>query len=399
MRFQLILLIALLISCVTTLVTGHSHLGFPKPTRRLDCRVGNRRKACPGPCPALDTFGQPSGITASNPAATWRRGEHRTITWHRNNHGNGESGFVRLTLVPVSKMMDKSAHARYTFQISCWSAGLHWCSSRNVHECGNDAEGKAYGVKITVPTSYPDGVYVFGWAWYGGGDFRARSFFGDYYSCSFVRINGGTGPLAQYKPVFIAGKNQQHSDSCLSSVNRIGACPREPCHVGPIKRMKPVNLPKAIYASELGSKGSASQGQCNANGRTPDGKTCGQQKPNSRTPGSRITSLSFQMLGMMVLDVKTGRSHNVGYKFSIKQSKFPKGFTLALRTSGRIGHVKFNVGKWSHTENAAPYVINGNHAGRLYRFDVCRPGRTVNIYVTVAGIRNSKQFRFEMKCN
>lgn len=376
-----------LILDIVILVSAHSHLGYPRPTRRLDCRVGNRRdRPCPGPCPPLDTYGEPTGYTASNPAVTWRRGEQRTVTWHRNNHGDGESGFVRLSMVPVNQVMNKNAHKRFTIQISCWSAGLHWCSSRNIHECGNDSEGKAYQVRITVPTSYPDGVYVFGWAWYGGGDHRGKSFFGDYYSCSFIRINGGDGPTAVWKPVFVPGANQKRTDACMSAANRVGVCPREPCHVGPVKPMYPTDLPSAIYRKDLDN----GEGRCDSD----NSESCGNvdQKPNKRT------RLSFNVHGMKIIDVGTGNSRDTdGTRFSLKMSDYNQGFTLALRTSGRIGSVKFNVGKFSHTEYVAPYIINGN-PGRLHGFNVCRKNRTVDIRVTVTGIRNSLEYRFEMKC-
>lgn len=385
--------------------TSHSHLAYPRPTRRLDCRIGNRReRSCPGPCPPLDTYGQPTGYTPNRPAATWRRGESRNVRWHRNNHGNGESGFVRLTLVPVSSMMDKHAHYKHTFQISCWSAGLQRCPSRNVYECGNDVEGKAYQVGITVPTSYPDGVYVFGWAWYGGGDFRYRSFFGDYYSCSFVRISGGA-PVAQvWRPRFVAGANQPYSDSCLSSTNRIGACPREPCNIGRVHRTRPVNLPGAIYARDLGYRATPppqrqDSQQCLANGRTSDGRVCNANVAQQQQANSGSTALSFSVLGMMILDVDSGRKRDVsGNRFGLRMKNYPSGFTLGLRVSGRIAHIKFNVGKWSHTEFLRPFIINGNHDGRLYHFNVCRPNRVLKIYVTATGIRHSKQYMYEMTC-
>lgn len=380
------LIAALFTLLLTSLASAHSHLGFPRPTRRLDCRIGNRRdRPCPGPCPPLDTYGAPTGIKASHPAVTWRRGEQQTVRWHRNNHGSGESGFVRLSLVPVNRMMDKNAHARFAFQISCWSSGLHSCPSRDIHECGNDSEGKAYQVKITVPTTYPDGVYVFGWAWYGGGDFRWRSFFGDYYSCSFVRIHGGTGPTYEWRPVFYPGTNQKHDGACMSAVNRLGVCPREPCFVGPVKPMSPVGLPKAIYSRDLGG----SPEQCGPNGNSCDS--------GDVSDGAR-KRLSFDVHGMKVFDIRTGNSYDVtGPRFGLRMRSHPEGFTLGLRTSGRIGSVKFNVDRFAHTEYKLPYIINGNN-GRLHAFNVCRRNRTIGILVTVTGIRNNKEFRFEMKC-
>lgn len=146
-------------------VFAHSHLARPLPTRQLDCRVGNgRAKACYGPCAPLGRYGNPTGVSRNKPAETWRRGEFREIRWHRNNHFD-RSGFVRLTLVPIAKMMNKRMHDRFTFHITCWHSGLHKCSSRRKNVCGNDRQGKAYRTSVRVPTSYPDGLYAFGWSW------------------------------------------------------------------------------------------------------------------------------------------------------------------------------------------------------------------------------------------
>lgn len=367
---------------IATVVVGHSHLANPLPTRRLDCRVGNgRARDCPGPCPPMDTYGDPTGVTASRPTATWRRGEARTVTWHRNNHGNGESGFVRLTLVPVDKMMNKEAHARFTFQISCWSSGLHRCPSRNIHVCGNDAEGKSYSVRIKVPTSYPDGVYVMGWAWYGGGDYKGKSFFGDYYSCSFVRIRGGAGPTSEWRPVFVPGDNQKHTTGCISATDRVGACPREPCHVGRVGLRKPVNLPRVISNAALGGQASS------------------QKKPGSNQASLNSRGkASFNMQGLQILDVRSKKSYAInGKTFTVRTGAYRKGFTLGLRTSGRVTSVRFDMRGYSHTELYIPYIINGND-GQLTAFKVCQKGRTLDIDVTVTGIRLSKQYRFKMKC-
>lgn len=164
---------------------AHSNLADPLPTRGLVCRVGNSQpRDCPGPCPPLDSFGSPTGVNEKNPAATWVRGQSKFVAWQRNNHEgdkeHGTTGFTRLALVPVDKMFSSDAHMQYAFHYACWGAGEHDCPSRDERVCGNDQTGRRYGTTITVPTNYADGVYVLGYSWFGGGDWRASSFFGEY---------------------------------------------------------------------------------------------------------------------------------------------------------------------------------------------------------------------------
>lgn len=270
--YSLIMVWILMLICVE----AHSNLAYPLPTRELHCRVGSQHgRDCYGPCPRLDTYGRWNHpVSADSPAATWRRGQLVTIRWHRDNrklhfcsyqlfisrlpsftthilthaetnqrkHTNtyalyaggrakidDGSGFVRLSLVPVSEMMNKGVHNKFSFYYSCMGVGLHKCEDRSVDVCGNDMEGKAWQSKVLVPTIYPDGVYVLGWSWYGGGDFRGHSFFGDYYACSFVRIQGG----ARVTPSFgVHFNSYAGSGRCVSAVDRAGVCRREPCRVG-----------------------------------------------------------------------------------------------------------------------------------------------------------------------
>lgn len=132
----------------------------------------------------MDTFGGPTGINAGNAAETWTRGEQRYVAWQKNNHAgkksaHGATGFTRFALVPVDQMMSKDAHQRHAFWYTCWGAGETNCPSRDDITCGNDKNGKRYGTTITVPKNYKDGVYVLGYAWYGGGDYQEKSFFGE----------------------------------------------------------------------------------------------------------------------------------------------------------------------------------------------------------------------------
>lgn len=376
--------------CLTIRIEGHSHLGNPLPTRRLDCRAGNgRHRDCYGPCPALDTYGEPTGISPSRPAEVWKRGEQRTISWHRNNHANGESGFVRLTLVPVDQMMDKRAHEKFTFQVSCWASGLHQCYSRKEQVCGNDAEGKAYKAPITVPSAYPDGVYVFGWAWYGGGDYRETSFFGDYYSCSFVRIQGGVSVSAQSRPVFLPGSNTKYNDACMSATDRVGVCSREPCHGHQVRKMTPRNLPRFISSRDLGSQQQIYSIDQNNQRPQPNAETL--NKPNTGRGSFRIEGL--QIFDLVNNRIKVAKSTRV----RVRTSKYKRGFTLGLKVSGSVEYVKFDMPGLSHTEYKTPYVVNGDNDGKLVALR-CRKNQNLRLTATVYGSGREEKKSYSVKC-
>lgn len=132
---------------------------------------------------------------------------------------------MRLTMVPLDEMYRKDVHDVMAFFFSCWSGDGYSCDNKQYHrDCGFDLDNLAWKASFTVPPIYPDGVYVLGWSWYGGGE--ATGDFGDYYDCAYVRINGG--PLqASHEAVFKSGP--RYPDGCQSAVDRLGICITEPC--------------------------------------------------------------------------------------------------------------------------------------------------------------------------
>lgn len=193
------------------------------------------------------------------PSASYRRGQNVTIKYNRNNHGPG--GFVRLTLVPVDKMMDKEVHAKNAFYYGCWGANPVPATQADFAKdkfgfniAGGDGSlhnlTRSYHIiKTTIPTVVPDGNYVLGWTWFGGvggtvvknmpqRPFRS-GFFGDYYSCAFVRIEGG-GPVARsYDPVFINDLSRFWPGGCHASADAPGVCEVEPCKTLPARQQLP----------------------------------------------------------------------------------------------------------------------------------------------------------------
>lgn len=64
------------------------------------------------------------------------------------------------------------------------------------------------------------------------------SYYGDYYSCAYVRIHGG-GPLSwSHQPTWWPGRSSLFPNVCETSATTIGECPEEPCIDRP--RMKRV---------------------------------------------------------------------------------------------------------------------------------------------------------------
>ena len=213
--------VVVVLELLVTLGTAHSFLSVPEPFSNVEtCRIGGPRgfeADCPGPCPNYDFR---ADKTPDMPSRTWKRGERVEVRWTKNNHLDG---FTRLSLVPIDEMWNKDAHHKHAFYFGCWSDQKFECNDFERHrDCYYDQENLAYKTQVTVPTVYPDGVYVLGWVWYGGG--RDFGSFGDYYDCAYVEIKGG--PLEDTFPAAF----EAEKGSCMSSSDHVGECATEPCH-------------------------------------------------------------------------------------------------------------------------------------------------------------------------
>lgn len=206
-----------------TLTSGHSFLTNPEPyTTRYHTRHC-RGAECVNACPIEYNAGMAN--TIANPAKTWSRGETVNIQWAKNNH---DGGFVRLGLVPVGVMNDRSWHERLTIMHGCWHSGMTGCKGSK--ECGTDRSGTAFERKVKIPTVFPDGDYILGFVWYGGVR-KQRGFFPDFFSCSHIRISGG--PLGgRHSAYFEAGDGPSEfvrDDMCYTSADFIGDCGTKGC--------------------------------------------------------------------------------------------------------------------------------------------------------------------------
>lgn len=226
-------------------VTSHTFLLRPRATKR-----GYDPSGCVGTssrCVFCPPIYNSSGLynSAESPELTWQRGSEQKIRWAKNNH---VGGFIRLSLVPVSSLSNAKAYERLAFYYGCWEQGVHRCGPYQM--CGADKTRRALQRIITVPTYLPDGVYVLGFIWYGGVEFKGKkSKFPDFPSCSFVRIKGGArlDTEIKYEPIFDAGRrvhNGKQRTECRAYIDRPHVCTMmklsgEKCHNVDAKMMVP----------------------------------------------------------------------------------------------------------------------------------------------------------------
>lgn len=232
--------------CAPPPTAAHSALYSPKPNHPSDCaNIPGRRLRCVGhgetACPQTK---DPDGVGGSSarPAAIYARAQRVTFLYYKNNHA--PVGFVRWSLVPARRYQSVAAHAAMAFWWNCWGSGFHDCAG---DACGTDKKGHAWSAAVTIPTSIPDGDYVLGWTWYGGGDGNdgARLRFDTFWSCAFVRIHGGP-QTPSWAPRFVTltgrtepgtrGSAAQQRRQCLSGVDRLGVCDT----VTPACRRRPI---------------------------------------------------------------------------------------------------------------------------------------------------------------
>lgn len=214
---------------------AHSFLTHPLPAWEAvaGCRVGGTpgfMYNCRGPCPNAGGYGLREGLDEAHPTAVWARGESVEIRWARNNH---EGGFVRLALVPLEYRDNPEMHKKYAFHFQCFRSDPFTCKTKaeRLIDGWFDEKNVAYKTHVKVPRHIPNGIYVLGWVWYGGlhSDMPWTSYYGDYYSCAYVRIHGG-GPLSwSHQPTWWPGRSSLFPNVCETSANKIGQCPEEPC--------------------------------------------------------------------------------------------------------------------------------------------------------------------------
>lgn len=251
----------LALACCVTIFMGpvscHQHMTKPTPISYMfACRIGDKIN-CPGPCP--NRLFRP-GQKGTKPSTTVRRGDLLPVHIAKNNHAGG---FNRWSLVRVEDINNRIAHEKGAFLWSCADSNVTHCNQNNrKRNCRVDKNNEFYKKRIRIPTIYPDGNYVLGWAWYGGANrFAEKGAFGDYYDCAYLRIEGGTNETKWRKKFDPAGSLFGKHGLCRATTNQLGVCWRQKCPGGvrKTKLMKPIEFvrrqPGWLYRSKLGLKG------------------------------------------------------------------------------------------------------------------------------------------------
>lgn len=217
---------------------GHNWLVKPMAFNTNWKTVSCEGSECTAACPKVL---QPDKMNnmMEKPAATWRRGDTVRICYSRNNH---RGGFARFSLVPVNVMNSREWHSKLTLFHTCFDGGAESCRSEGV-PCGTSRD-TTHCRNVRIPTVFPDGDYVLGHVWYGGLHYKqTHGQFPDYYSCSFVRIQGGYTKCVDYKPFFNPGSVKRGSSMeksirngmCHSASMTIGECGMKGCWDMPAK--------------------------------------------------------------------------------------------------------------------------------------------------------------------
>lgn len=219
------LLFAALAAACFHFVNGHSFLLEPRAyNNNYDndhFPNGCRPFECPA-CPRIKPDKSKNANSEDKPEVTWKRGQRVPIRWAKNNH---RGGFVRMAIVPVEKMNDHGYQRRLAFYYGCWQQNLHKCDQ---NPCGADKKDWVLKRDIVIPAVVPDGVYSFSWVWYGGIDFTMKMpKFADYYSCSFIRIQGGDSLIESYNPFFDAGPGNNVPNTCKTGNFEPGTCTQQ----------------------------------------------------------------------------------------------------------------------------------------------------------------------------
>ena len=375
-EFHIILALVLLL-CTNT--EAHTNLAWPLPTRGGTCRLGGEefKLDCPGPCPKV--WSKTAKNTRKRPAATWKRGQIVPVRWQKNNH---DGGFVRLTLVPVKKYMDKQAHADYAFWWGCYNTGMYKCKNRgDKWECGTDEDGLAFRTKVKVPENLVDGNYVFGMTWYGGVKWTNKdSYFSDYWACSHIRIEGGASLKKSWEPFWNGRK-------CKAGVNRLGECTWEPCEGKGARMMKPAEFEgKEPPKRENGGDNlvAVNGGEVVELKVNDEDNESNEDDDFQEEKEDHSRDLSIKRLHLHETPSNKRIPHD--FKKPIDPKKFPGGFTLVAE----IGHPTKNInyvdfyldGKKYHRESKAPYTLSGDSRGKMHRWKYPE-GKMVNIKVKV----------------
>lgn len=283
---------------------------------------------------------------------------------------------MRFSLVPTHLRMDKQAHNKLAFRYSCFESGKHVCEFES---CGTDVW--LYKTDVQIPTSHPDGDYVLSWAWFGGLSVQ-KSYFGDYFSCTFVRISGGE-LTSSYTPVFDPGEKTRHNNNCQSSVDRLGTCNMEPCLGYPEMKMQPYPFmekqgPKPILSSWISTNLYENDGQSAATHTggesVPDVNSLPNKGPiqsplpmpshslvPSPSPITDFMDTPVRVVGLKMINTDTSEVMAEEFSRTIRVRADMTNFTFVAVTHGDVKSVMFYLNdNLIRTEKVEPYSCWGD---------------------------------------
>lgn len=236
-------------------ISGYTVLYNPLSYNPIHCNP----PSCKGPVPPEWLSGKNKvRNSADNPAAWWKRGSSVRVKWHRNNH---IGGFVRFSLVPLSKIYDSNWHTYTAFHYGCFEG--HKYSCKGFTQCGKDNDGSGYYQQVKIPSVFPDGKYVFTMVWYGGvRDDRKNAMFSNFVSSSHVQIKGGNGLGKWYQPKFVPVPSSYDGEqgdrvpkgTCLTTSRWVGECNGRPCYGRKAVATVPGNFKKGVKPETILAK-------------------------------------------------------------------------------------------------------------------------------------------------
>lgn len=261
--------------------------------------------------------------------------------------------------MPLNKRDSKHWHAKMAFHYNCWNVGRFTCNDFDFHrDCHYDRQNEAYSKMLYIPPVFPDGDYVLGWTWYGGG--VGFGHFGDYYDCAYVRVSGGEPVQESYIPKFSAGGGSTYEDGCEATVDDLGICWREPCR--PMRKTK-----KRVPAP------------------FKDGKTPQPILSEWYGEAKAANPSSVELLRILLLDAREDRVLDVDLDKIVHLNRNDE-ISLMAETTGEVEYVEWHTnGKVNGKDYAIPYTIAGDHKGDVYPWMHPLFNRRMRVAVKVVG--------------
>lgn len=247
---------------------------------------------------------------------------------------------MRWTIVPLDQMWDKASHDKMAIDYGCWNIGRFNCNEFDFHrDCNYDRQNEAFSKMLHIPPIYPDGDYVLGFTWYGGGE--GYGHFGDYYDCSYIRIEGGDRLESEFVPTFRAGGGSKYEDTCEATVDSLGVCWKEPCI--PIRKTSPM-VPRQFR----------------------DGATPPAVKSSWFAGGINAHNASVTLKRLHLVDAKKDAVLDNDLSEIVALHRDDE-ITLLAETTGDVDYVQwYTNGVLKGRDYNAPYTIAGDFRGDFY---------------------------------